>query len=72
MKISKGRLVSLFVVACGTIHAGNVVTDWNTIASTAIVTNAGKNPAASAVWFTYSSLAIYDARPFTSSEIGNL
>jgi hypothetical protein len=61
MKISKGRLVSLFVLACGTIHAGNVVTDWNTIASTTIVTNGGKNPAASAVWFAYSSLAVYDA-----------
>jgi hypothetical protein len=61
MKISKGRLVSLFVLACGTIHAGNVVTDWNTIASTTIVTNAGKNPAASSVWFAYSSLAVYDA-----------
>jgi hypothetical protein len=58
MKISKGCLVSLFVFACGTIHAGNVVTDWNTIASTTIVTNAGKNPAASAVWFAYSSLAV--------------
>ncbi|HTA44893.1 MAG TPA: vanadium-dependent haloperoxidase [Bryobacteraceae bacterium] len=61
MKISKGRLVSLFVFASGTIHAGNVVTDWNTIASTTIVTNAGKNPAASSVWFAYSSLAVYDA-----------
>jgi hypothetical protein len=61
MKISNGRLVSLFVLACGTIHAGNVVTDWNTFASTAIVTNAGKVPAASAVWFAYSSLAVYDA-----------
>ena len=61
MKISKGPLVSLFVLACGTIHAGNVVTDWNTIASTAIVTNGGKNPAASAVWFAYTSLAMYDA-----------
>jgi hypothetical protein len=61
MKIGKGRLVSMFVLACGTIHAGNVVTDWNTIASTAIVTNAGKNPGASAVWFAYSSLAVYDA-----------
>ena len=48
MKISNGRLVSLFALACGTIHAGNVVTDWNTFASTAIVTNAGKVPAASA------------------------
>ncbi|HEY3836386.1 MAG TPA: hypothetical protein VGL72_07435, partial [Bryobacteraceae bacterium] len=61
MRIRNGRLVSLLVLACGTIHAGNVVTDWNTIASTAIVTNAGKNPAASAVWFAYSSLAVYDA-----------
>jgi hypothetical protein len=61
MKISKGRLVPLFVLACGTIHAGNVVTDWNTIASTTIVTNAGKYPAAAAVWFAYSSLAVYDA-----------
>jgi hypothetical protein len=61
MKISNGRLVSLFVLACGIIHAGNVVTDWNTIASTTIVTNGGKNPAASAVWFAYTSLAVYDA-----------
>jgi hypothetical protein len=61
MKISKGRLASLFVVACGTIHAGNVVTDWNTIASTTIVTNGGEAPGASAVWFAYSSLAVYDA-----------
>jgi len=61
MRISKGRLVSLFALACGTIHAGNVVTDWNTIGSTTIVTNAGKYPAAAAVWFTYSSLAVYDA-----------
>ncbi len=61
MKIDKRSLVSLFVFACGTIHAGNVVTDWNTIASTTIVTNGGKNPAASSVWFSYSSLAVYDA-----------
>ena len=44
MKNSKERLVSLLVLACGTIHAGNVVTDWNTIASTTIVTNGGKAP----------------------------
>ena len=53
--------MSLLVLACGTIHAGNVVTDWNTIASTTIVTNGGKSPAASSVWFAYSSLAVYDA-----------
>ena len=61
MKNSKRHLVSLFVLTCGTIHAGNVVTDWNTIASTTIVTNGGKSPAASSVWFAYSSLAVYDA-----------
>jgi hypothetical protein len=61
MKISNGRLMSLFVLACGTIHAGNVVTDWNTIASTTIVTNGGKSPGPSSVWFAYSSLAVYDA-----------
>ncbi len=61
MKISNGRLASLFVLACGTIHAGNVVTDWTAIASTTIVTNGGKSPGASSVWFAYSSLAVYDA-----------
>jgi hypothetical protein len=43
------------------LNAANVVTDWNLIASTTIVTNGGKSPGASAVWFTYSSLAAYDA-----------
>src|ERR1700761_5761899 len=61
MKISKRRLVSLFVLACGTMRAGNVVTDWNTLASTTIVTNGGKSPAPSSVWFAYSSIAVYDA-----------
>ena len=61
MKISQAVLVPLFVFNCGTILAANVVTDWNSIASTTIVANAGKNPAASAVWFAYSSLAVYDA-----------
>jgi hypothetical protein len=61
MKIGKGCLASLFVFACGTIQASNVVTDWNTIASTTIVTNGGKSPAPSSVWFAYSSLAVYDA-----------
>jgi hypothetical protein len=43
------------------LNAGNVVTDWNTIASTTIVSNAGNPPPSSAVWFSYSSLAAYDA-----------
>ena len=49
-----------FMIASA-IHAGNVVTDWNATASTTIVTNGGKSPAASSVWFAYSSLAVYDA-----------
>jgi hypothetical protein len=39
----------------------NVVTDWNTIASTTIVTNGGKASVASGVWFAYTSIAAYDA-----------
>jgi hypothetical protein len=61
MKIRKGHLFPLLFLACGTVRAGNVVTDWNTIASTTIVTNGGKSPAPSSVWFAYSSLAVYDA-----------
>ena len=61
MKNQKSCLAMLFVFACGTIHAGNVVTDWNAIASTTIVANGGKSPGASSVWFAYSSMAVYDA-----------
>ncbi|HTS28774.1 MAG TPA: vanadium-dependent haloperoxidase [Bryobacteraceae bacterium] len=61
MKINNQQMVSLLVLACGTLHASNVVTDWNTIASTTIVTNGGKSPAPSALWFAYSSIAVYDA-----------
>ncbi len=41
--------------------AGNVVTDWNAIASTTIVKNGGKASTPSGVWFAYTSLAMYDA-----------
>ena len=41
--------------------ARNVVTDWTAIASTTIVKNGGKTPGASAVWFAYASIAMYDA-----------
>ncbi len=43
------------------LAASNVVTDWTTIASTTIVKNGGKGAGASAVWFAYTSLAVYDA-----------
>ena len=61
MKKSKLCLAASFVLTCGMIHADNVVTDWNAIASTTIVTNGGKSPGASSIWFAYSSLAVYDA-----------
>ena len=41
--------------------ARNVVTDWTAIASTAIVKNGGKTPGASAIWFAYAAIAMYDA-----------
>src|SRR5215469_7379752 len=41
--------------------AQNVVTEWNGIASTTIVTNGGKPSATSSVWFAYASIALYDA-----------
>src|SRR5262249_53721543 len=43
------------------LAGGNVVTDWNTIASTTIVKNGGKAPSSSPIWFAYTSLAAYDA-----------
>jgi hypothetical protein len=41
--------------------AQNVVTEWNGIASSTIVTNGGKPSATSSVWFAYASIAVYDA-----------
>jgi hypothetical protein len=58
------------VLVCTAASGQNVITDWNTIASTTIVTNAGKSPGASGIFFAYTSLAVYDAvntvhgRPF--------
>ena len=43
------------------LNAANAVTDWNTMASTTIVQNGGKGPGASAVWFAYASIAVFDA-----------
>src|SRR6266849_5625803 len=43
------------------LHAGNVVTDWNNIASLTIVKNGGKASTPSGVWFAYTSIAVYDA-----------
>jgi hypothetical protein len=57
MKIFAAVLLSAAIP----LTASNVVTDWTTIASTAIVKNGGKPAGASAVWFAYTSLAVYDA-----------
>jgi hypothetical protein len=43
------------------LRAQNVVTNWNSIASTTIVTNGGEGPGASSIWFAYASIAVYDA-----------
>src|SRR5215469_10650920 len=51
--------ITLLATAC--LQAQNVVTDWNTIASSTIVANGGKASVASGVWFAYVSIAVYDA-----------
>jgi hypothetical protein len=52
--------VAALVSASG-LQAGNPISDWNAIASTTVVTNGAKVPAASTVWFAYTSIAMYDA-----------
>jgi len=61
---SRQSLIVHFVATMllGALSAGqNVVTEWNGIASSTIVTNGGKASATSSVWFAYSSIAVYDA-----------
>jgi hypothetical protein len=50
----------IFFASAG-LHAQNVVIDWNSIASTVIITNAKEPSTASGVWFAYVHLAVYDA-----------
>ena len=59
LRISLLLTTSLLAAAC--LQAQNVITDWNTIASTTIITNGGKASVASGVWFAYTSIAVYDA-----------
>lgn len=60
--MNKRRLSLVLSLMCAArVYGSNVITDWNTIASTVIVSNAGNSPGASGVWFAYSSLAVYDA-----------
>src|SRR5215471_21722710 len=60
-KKSLVALVWMITAWSGTLRAQNVVTDWNTIASTTIVKNGGKPSGAGSVWFAYAAIASYDA-----------
>jgi hypothetical protein len=53
--------LAMILVASTGLQAQNVVTDWNTIASSTIVANGKKPSTASGVWFAYTSIAVYDA-----------
>jgi hypothetical protein len=43
------------------LPAQNLITQWNSIASSTIVATGGKPSATSSVWFAYTSIAVYDA-----------
>src|SRR5450432_3445847 len=58
---SKKLCLGAALVFASGLRAGNPVSDWNAIASTAIVTTGAKSPPASTVWFAYTSIAMYDA-----------
>ena len=62
MKIVRFTLsLAIALLLAASLSAQNVVSQWNAIASTAIVANAKESPAASGVWFAYVHLAVYDA-----------
>jgi hypothetical protein len=63
MRLKLGLVASVLVAfLIGTQSvAQNVVTEWNGVASTTIVTQGGKPSATSSVWFAYASIAVYDA-----------
>src|SRR5262245_36161247 len=60
------RFLLIAAVATGLAYPpsapfANAVSDWDAVASTTIVTNAGIGPGPAGIWFTYVHLAIYDA-----------
>lgn len=62
MKIVRFTLsLAIALLLAASLSAQNVVSQWNAIASTAIVANAKESPAASGVWFAYVHLAVFDA-----------
>jgi PAP2 superfamily len=54
-------VLALIALASPTVTRADAVTDWNAIASTAIVTNAGQPPPVSALSFAMVQGAVYDA-----------
>src|SRR5438046_5534836 len=54
-------LLTLVAIASPTVARADAVTDWNLIASTAIVTNAGQPPHVSVLSFAMVQGAVYDA-----------
>jgi hypothetical protein len=62
MKIGRFTLsLAVTLLLAASLSAQNVVSQWNAIASTAIVTIAKEPPAPSGVWFAYVHLAVFDA-----------
>ena len=51
----------LLAISAAMLEAQNVITDWNTVASTTIVKLGGKASGAGSVWFAYAAIASYDA-----------
>jgi hypothetical protein len=60
-KLVTNAVLPILLSSLFRLQAGNVVIDWNTIASTTIVKNGGKASTPSGVWFAYTSIAVYDA-----------
>src|SRR5713101_9015179 len=62
MKTARFTLsLSITLLLAASLSAQNVVSQWNAIASTTIVTNAKEASVTSGVWFAYVHLAVYDA-----------
>src|SRR5258707_4808665 len=62
MKISRFTLsLAVALLLAASLSAQNVVSQWNAIASTAIVATAKEASVASGVWFAYVHLAVFDA-----------
>ena len=60
VRIPLGSIAITLLVAAS-LSAQNVVVQWNAIASTTIITNAGEGSVSSGVWLAYVHLAVFDA-----------